>query len=117
MASFRESFSPPTVGAYRIRPDVIEQEMMVASIPLFFREHPYLLACSPLWRAYAIRPYIFTICSLGDAVMAGVISCKFLPPTVGAYCIRSDVSERGMMAASIPLLFREHPNFLVCSLM
>ena len=31
MASFRDSFSPPTVGAYRIRPDVGEQEMMVAS--------------------------------------------------------------------------------------
>ena len=31
MASFRVSFSPPTVGAYRIRPDVSEQEMMAAS--------------------------------------------------------------------------------------
>ena len=39
MASFRESFSPPTVGAYRIRPDVGEQGMMVASIFSFFREH------------------------------------------------------------------------------
>ena len=39
MASFRVSFSPPTVGAYRIRPDVSEQEMMAASILSFFREH------------------------------------------------------------------------------
>ena len=27
---------------------------------------------------------------------------------MGAYCIRSDVSERGMMVASILSLFREH---------
>ena len=60
----RVSFSPPTVGAYRIRPDVGEREMMAASIPLFFREHFLCLACSPLWRAYAIRPYIFTFDSL-----------------------------------------------------
>ena len=38
MASFSISFSPPIVGAYRIRPDVGEQEMMVASIPTQFRE-------------------------------------------------------------------------------
>ena len=31
MASFRVSISPKTVGAYRIRPDVSEQGMMVAS--------------------------------------------------------------------------------------
>ena len=40
MASFRESFSPPTVGAYRIRPDVGEQGMTAASIPSHFRESP-----------------------------------------------------------------------------
>ena len=28
------SFSPPTVGAYRIRPDVGEQEMTAANIPV-----------------------------------------------------------------------------------
>ena len=74
MVSFRVSFSPPIVGAYRIRPDVSEQGMMAVSIPLLFREHPHRLACSPLWRAYAIRPYIFTICLLGDAVMGGIVS-------------------------------------------
>ena len=74
MALFRVSFSPPIVGAYRIRPDVGEQGMIVASILSFFRESSYCLACSPLWRAYAIRPYIFTICLLGDAVMGGIVS-------------------------------------------
>ena len=39
MALFRVSFSPPIVGAYRIRPDVGEQGMIVASILSFFREH------------------------------------------------------------------------------
>ena len=39
MASVCESFSPLTVGAYRIRPDVSEWEMMAASILSFFREH------------------------------------------------------------------------------
>ena len=38
MVSFRFCFSPLTVGAYRIRPDVSEREMMVASILSFFRE-------------------------------------------------------------------------------
>ena len=72
--SFRVSFSPPIVGAYRIRPDVSEQGMMAVSILSFFREIFYRLSYSPLWRAYAIRPYIFTIGSLGDAVMDGIIS-------------------------------------------
>ena len=61
----RVSFSPPIVGAYCIHPDMSEREMMAASIPLLFREHFLCLACSLMWRAYAIRPYIFTICSLG----------------------------------------------------
>ena len=61
-----------------------------------------------MWRAYAIRPYIFTICSLGDAVIDGVICISFSPPTVGAYRIRPDVSEQEMTAASILSFFREH---------
>ena len=77
MASVCECFSPPTVGAYCIRSDVSERGMMVASILSFFRICLHRLACSAMWRAYAIRPYIFTIDSLGDAVKAGVISCKF----------------------------------------
>ena len=117
MASVCESFSPLTVGAYRIRPDVGERGMMVASILSFFREHSYCLACSLPWRAYAIRPYIFTICLLGDAVMGGIVRVSFSPPIVGAYCIHPDMSEREMMAASIPLLFREHFLCLACSLM
>ena len=36
----RVSFSPPTVGAYRIRPDVGEREMILASILSFFCEIP-----------------------------------------------------------------------------
>ena len=38
MVSFRVSFSPPIVGAYRIRPEGSERGMMVASILSFFRE-------------------------------------------------------------------------------
>ena len=61
-----------------------------------------------MWRAYAIHPYIFTICSLGDSVMVASVCENFSPPTVGAYRIRPDVSERGMMVASILSFFREH---------
>ena len=43
MASVCECFSPPTVGAYRIRPDVGELGMMAVSILSFFREHFPLL--------------------------------------------------------------------------
>ena len=40
--------------------------------------------------------------------MGGIVRVSFSPPIVGAYCIHPDMSEREMMAASIPLLFREH---------
>ena len=71
MVSFRFCFSPLTVGTYRIRPNVGEREMMAASNPLFFRESPHRLACSVMWRAYAIRPYIFLFG--GYAVMDGIV--------------------------------------------
>ena len=52
-------YSPKTVGAYRIRPDVSEHEMIAPNKIPSFNGHP---RCRE--RAYAIRPYIFTICSL-----------------------------------------------------
>ena len=78
MVLFYVSISPESVGAYRIRPDVGEQEMTATSIlslkacrktqrdfshQFHFEQFP-CLPFSPSWRAYAIRPYIFTICSL-----------------------------------------------------
>ena len=75
IVSFIFCFSPLTVGAYRIRPDVGEKGKTAASNPSLFRENPHRLACSPPWRAYAIRPYIFTIDSLG--VRWWIVSFRF----------------------------------------
>ena len=77
MALFRESFSPPIVGAYRIRPDVGEQEMTAASIPSLFREHFPSLGMFAYVEGVCDTPLHIYYLFVGDAVMAGVISCKF----------------------------------------
>ena len=77
MASFRESFSPPTVGAYRIRPDVGEWEMMAASILSFFREHFPSLGVFAYVEGVCDTPLHFYYWLVGDAVMDGIVSCKF----------------------------------------
>ena len=64
MVSFRVSFSPPIVGAYRIRPDVSKQRMMAASIPLLFREPSPSPGMFVHVEGVCDTPYIFTICSL-----------------------------------------------------
>ena len=73
MASFCVSFSPKTVGAYRIRPDVGEKGKMAASNPSFFRESPHCLTCSPMWRAYALAPLHNYHLFVGGVVMDGVV--------------------------------------------
>ena len=75
--SFSVSFSPPIVGAYRIRPDVSEQEMTAASIPLLFREHFPSLGMFAAVEGVCDTPlhiyYLFDC----DAVMDVIISFKF----------------------------------------
>ena len=73
MASFRESFSPPTVGAYRIRPDVGEWEMMVASILSLFREHFPSLGMFAAMEGVCDTPLHIYHWFVGDALMAGII--------------------------------------------
>ena len=70
--SFRVSFSPPTVGAYRIRPDVGEQEMMVASILSFFCEHFPSLGMFGHVEGVCDTPLHIYYLFVGEAVMDGV---------------------------------------------
>ena len=77
MASVCECFSPPTVGAYRIRPEVSERGMMVASILSFFRESSHFFGVFAYVEGVCDTPLHIYYLFVGDAVMAGVISCKF----------------------------------------
>ena len=77
MVSFIFCFSPLTVGAYRIRPDVGEREMMAASILSFFREHSPSPGMSAHVKGVCDTPLHNYHLFVGDAVMDGVVSCKF----------------------------------------
>ena len=73
MASVCESFSPLTVGAYRIRPDVSEREMMAASILSFFREHFPSLGVFAYLEGVCDTPLHIYYLFVGGCLMAGVI--------------------------------------------
>ena len=73
MASFRESFSPPTVGAYRIRPEVSELGMTAASILSFFCEHFPSLGMFTAMEGVCDTPLHFYYLFVGDSVMDGII--------------------------------------------
>ena len=91
MVLFCVSISPESVGAYRIRPDVGEQEMTAASIPSlkacprsaarFFHQFHFeqfpCLPFSPSWRAYALAPLHNYHLFVEDTVMDGVNLCKY----------------------------------------
>ena len=72
MASVCECFSPPTVGAYRIRPDVGEQEMMAVSILSLFREHSPSFGVFAAVEGVCDTPLHIYYLFVGEAVMDGV---------------------------------------------
>ena len=69
----RVSFSPPTVGAYRIRPDVSEREMMAASILSFFRESSHFFGMFAAVEGVCDTPLHIYYLLVGGCLMAGVI--------------------------------------------
>ena len=85
------SISPESVGAYRIRPDVGEQETTATSIPSlkacrktqqgvshqFHFEQFLCLPFSTSWRAYALAPLHIYHLFVEDTVMDGVNLCKY----------------------------------------
>ena len=77
-------YSPKTVGAYRIRPDVSEHEMIAMNKISSFNGHP--------------------------RCRESVMVVDYSPKTVGAYRIRPDVSEREMIAANKTPSFNGHPR-------
>ena len=79
LASFR--FSPTTVGTYRIRPHVSEDEMIAVNKASSFNGRVAAV------RAYAIRPYIIYHLFVGDSFFVGVVPFCFSLATVGAYRI------------------------------
>ena len=72
MASVCESFSPLTVGAYRIRPEVSELGMTAASILSFFCEHFPSLGMFTAMEGVCDTPLHFYYLFVGDSVMDGV---------------------------------------------
>ena len=77
-------YSPKTVGAYRIRPDVSEHEMIAMNKISSFNGHP--------------------------RCRESVMVVDYSPKTVGAYRIRPDVGEYEMIAANNASLFNGHPR-------
>ena len=80
-------YSPKTVGAYRIRPDVSGNEMFAANNIPSFNEHPRCRegVCDTPLHIY----HLF----VGDSFIVSIILFCFSPATVRAYRIRPDVSE------------------------
>ena len=74
--SFCICFSPPTVGADRIRPDVGERGMKEESIPLLFREHSPLPDIFAAMEGVCDTPLHIYHLLVGDSVMDGFIWCK-----------------------------------------
>ena len=72
MASVCESFSPLTVGAYRIRPEVSELGMTAASILSFFCEHFPSLGVFAYVEGVCDTPLHIYYLFVGDSVMGGV---------------------------------------------
>ena len=70
-------YSPKTVGAYRIRPDVGEYEMMAANNASSFNGHP---RC---YEGVCDTPLHFYHLFVGDSFMA-VVAVDYSPKTVGA---------------------------------
>ena len=75
--SFCICFSPPIVGAYRIRPDVGERGMKEASIPLLFREHSPLPDIFAAMEGVCDTPLHIYLLFAGDTVMRRVVLYLF----------------------------------------
>ena len=87
-------FSLATVGAYRIRPDVSEDEMVAVNKASLFngRVRRFEGVCD--------TPLQFYRLFVRDSFFVGVVPFCFSLATVGAYCIRPDVGGNGMMAVN-----------------